>query len=714
MGIAVGAMNVRLENIHSESAPANYVSFLSSGQRKKGRSSDKDSLHSVSSVRSVISGMSAIWSNLGLSPDPTVKSEKAKLQHREDLRYLYSAFTKIPCLKLAPDQKAHLIAGYEEFPFDSAVPLFIFKNLSALEISDIDFRHFYGWDRIAEQLRSLTVKRGAIDDPADLLVNIVLDDIDKRRRRSSKSVPSPIMPSLTPSSSRNIIGASSDSVRSISSSYGKGDAMQDSAQSLEAGPASLPATKILNRKRNRSASPPRPSSSMSMRRHSRCSTPIARRSSGSSSSSLRTSTPRGSSSNLLAYGTLPASKWRFLKHLSLADNSLTLLPAFGLIPLSNTLQSLDLSFNLFTEIPESLATLSSLRALNLSNCMIESLHSIMKNPIPAITALNLRGNRLQSLAGIEKLPSLERLDLRENKLNDPTDIVRLTGAPNLHELFVVRNPFTKTHRNHRVIIFNIFRTTPGYSEDITIDGNQPFHNEKRYLAERVPELAVAPVIQLHLEQSSEQIAERAMKPFEQARSRVTDSRDDDGDSLRTLKNTNRAQSHRRKKVTKRRIVDLLYSDDKFNPNTMPSGSSAPTSDMGESSISPDALITTRKVDEPCYSKGEAANAVAPQLESLRSIEERLSSTSLANDVRTGSTAASGAKDDGDLYRRKIEALRSDFGDSWLSALSEQSWDTQTHKNQFAGQPPLLVRSVDATSSSRSPAQSIVSASQAMT
>jgi Leucine-rich repeat (LRR) protein len=102
-------------------------------------------------------------------------------------------------------------------------------------------------------------------------------------------------------------------------------------------------------------------------------------------------------------GILPASKWRFLRHLSLADNAMTSIPPASLAPLSNTLYSLDLSSNLFSQIPDSLASLTALRALNLSHCMIDSLQSLTRNPLPAITALNLRANRLQSLAGIEKL-----------------------------------------------------------------------------------------------------------------------------------------------------------------------------------------------------------------------------------------------------------------------------------------------------------------------
>ena len=127
MGIPVGPMNVRLENIHAEASPANYVSFLSQSQRSHGRS-DRDSIHSVSSVRSVMSGMSSIWSGFGLGPsNSAAKTEKAKAQLLVDLKYLYSAFTKIPCLRLSPDRSARLIKHAEEFPFDTAVPLLAFK-----------------------------------------------------------------------------------------------------------------------------------------------------------------------------------------------------------------------------------------------------------------------------------------------------------------------------------------------------------------------------------------------------------------------------------------------------------------------------------------------------------------------------------------------------------------------------------------------------------
>ncbi|PTD10177.1 putative leucine-rich repeat-containing protein [Fusarium culmorum] len=192
LSINVGPMKVRLENLHDSSSSANYVSFLSNTQRSRSKGSDIDSIHSVSSMRSVMSGMSALWSSFGIGASiSAARTERQKAALEADMKYLYSAFTKIPCLKLAPDWRARLIRGYEEFPFDSAVPLYVFKNLQALEVSSIDFRQFFGWDRLADQLRSLTLRRAGIEDPADILIDIVLDDMDKRRRRVSKSQSSP-------------------------------------------------------------------------------------------------------------------------------------------------------------------------------------------------------------------------------------------------------------------------------------------------------------------------------------------------------------------------------------------------------------------------------------------------------------------------------------------------------------------------------------------
>ena len=494
-------MNVRLENIQTETVPS-YVSFLNRPPRSR---TDRDSIHSVSSVRSVLSNVSAAWSTLGWSSDSLSKSERAKAAIEADLKYLYSAFTKIPCLRLAPDNRARLIRGYEEFPFDTAVPLHAFKNLGALEVVDMDFRSFFGWDRLSEQLRSLTIKRSTLEDPAELLTGIVLDDMDKRRRRSAKTQQS------YPGSRASAVPASRQSATDSVSIPGSPTDTSPYSTSPQAATAATAATAAaappMVRARSEgtksimySGSYFSPSFTMNQKQsyhhqHSRAVPSRARRTSSGSSFSCETPTAsRRASYPYLIEDYLPSTKWRFLKHLGLPDNSLTTISADSLSPVADSLQSIDLSSNLFTEIPDSLASLVALRAVNLSHCMIKSLRSLSRNPLPAITALNLRGNRLRSLAGIERLPSLERLDLRDNDLSDPTELARLTSLPEIREIWVSGNPFVRTHWGYRVVVFNLFRRCPGYSEDILIDGTGPGYAERKQLVDRVMEPQGAPVV----------------------------------------------------------------------------------------------------------------------------------------------------------------------------------------------------------------------------
>jgi hypothetical protein len=678
-------MDIRLENIHNEASPANYVSFLSRPHRSNTKGADHDSIHSVSSIRSVMSTMSSFWSRFSLSRGEH-KGEKHKAALKEDIKYLYSAFTKVPCLRLSPDYKAPLIAGFEEFPFDSAVPLLAFKNVTSLEIIDVDFRQFYGWDSLADQLRSLTVKRGHVEDPSDLLVSIVLDDADRRRKRSAKTPTTPAIPWAAPSptlkqgESGNSPPEGSPVVRPFSMG--------------SLGNMSAPK----HHSRQRSVSPVRPGSSRyGSSGHSRSGTPNLRRSSTSSGSTDRANTPRGSSSNLLSSGFVPTSKWRFLRHLCLSDNSLTSLNALSFYPVNATLQVLDLSHNLFKEIPDSLASLVSLRALNLSNCMIDSLHSLGKSPLPAITTLNLRGNRLSSIAGIERLLSLERIDLRENKLTDPTEIARLTGIPNMTEVYVNRNPFTKTHANYRVVIFNLFRSTPGYTMDVAVDGTLPSYSERKLLADRAPELPnvpiVKPVVPADVPQVDKTLPEvpALYDPFYermQPRGHIR-------------KKSDYTQSSRRKKTVKRRVVPIVQTEDPSEiledsnaqqpltvdtktevveakiltpypletpledhaPLSMESSLEAPASALAVGPILQESIP-----DEPIPSPSASLPPLPlppslpslPSLQSIHSLPPSLPPPKLATDP--------------EVYKQRIEAIRKDLGSAWLSALADEPWD----------------------------------------
>jgi hypothetical protein len=672
ISIAVGPMNVRLENIHTDVSQS-YVSFLNKPQRSKG---DRDSIHSVSSVRSVMSGMSSLWSSFGLvSKESSSKSEKAKAALEADIKYLYSAFTKIPCLRLAPDRRARLIRGYEEFPFDTAVPLHSFKNLSALEIIDIDFRSFYGWDRLSEQLRTLTLKRANIEDPAELLTGIVLDDIDKRRRRSSKHQSSPVLGWSGNTNPRPV--SRHEASGSISA---PGSPVADTALGSSASPQAVSMIRLASegakpRPRAGSVSPSRPSGSKhSSHRHNRGqSSRIRRTGSGSSNSSENSGYRTGSSSNLLAT-VLPPSKWRFLRHLGLADNSLTSVSAAGLAPVVNTLHSLDLSTNLFTEVPDSLASLIALRALNLSNCMIESLHSLSRNPLPAITALNLRANRLRSLAGIERLLSLERLDLRDNKLSDPMEIARLTSLPEIREIWVAGNPFVKTHPNYRVVILNLFRRTPGYSEDIIIDGSGPGFTERKQLIERAAEPEVVPVIRSTVADNSTLVSKSSITPASAA-SATRSGQDFDASRAEHLANDNDIGSSRRKKNNRKKIVDqsgaASIDGDRDSGAVVPSV--FPAQDL---QLPVDPFVSSPTDSQWKSDGGPQAGSFHLQDPGAANKKNRDDSAVPASEVvslqQTLQSLEWGV--DSDLQKHQLAALQQELGSSFLAALRDHAWN----------------------------------------
>jgi Leucine rich repeat len=387
-------------------------------------------------------------------------------------------------------------------------------------------------------------------------------------------------------------------------------------------------------------------------------------------------------------GILPASKWRFLKHLSLADNSITSIPATSLAPLSNTLHSLDLSSNLFTQIPDSLATLTALRALNLSHCMIDSLHSLTRNPLPAITALNMRANRLQSIAGIEKLYPLERLDLRDNRLTDPMELARLTGIPDIREIWVSGNPFTRTHRDYRVTIFNLFRQTPGYTEDIVIDATGPTYAERRYLVERVPVPAAVPVVK---EPAPEIPAVDVSKPaivYDTPREPAVLRKE--RPVPKAVTSEVNSSSTRRRKTPKRRIVDLASTDGTSNTVPIPPVPATPEdilSAAAEATAAAAGSDSNYRISAPpevqqlpssILTESRRANSQpeVPRIDT--SVVPELPPAYATHDSHWKESQDWGVS--GELYRRKIEALRDKVGNGYLSALSEESWDPSRPPN----------------------------------
>ena len=172
LGFRVGSLDSKAVN---PSRPINYVDVSYNGD-----SSDSISLSSIRSSLSAVSRLS-LGVSLWTRPEPPSVDQ--------ELKYIFSSFTKIPALSLQAPGPKKIAEIAADPPNENALPLDSFRNLQSLECSDIDPRALLGWDRLSESLWSLTVKRSGLDDISDLFINAVKDD--SARRQSSPSVDPP-------------------------------------------------------------------------------------------------------------------------------------------------------------------------------------------------------------------------------------------------------------------------------------------------------------------------------------------------------------------------------------------------------------------------------------------------------------------------------------------------------------------------------------------
>ncbi|KAK4700997.1 hypothetical protein P7C70_g5241, partial [Phenoliferia sp. Uapishka_3] len=400
----IGALDVLIDGGPSRPMSINYggMSLALPGMID----SDRTSLSSFSAVSSFSLG-SGWWGTSPPPPDETV-----------DVKYLYSSCTKLPALRLSPfsftttpspaNPVTTLSKPVKDFqdcpPPDTAVPLYAFKNLQSLALDELDPRAFLGWDALSMQLRSLEVNKSGIEDIGELICDAVVEDAERRKK------------------GRGGVGEERRRRQGLS----------QTSQDSETPPSSPPPT------------------------------------------------------STSSYPVPPAAAWSRLAHLSLSRNSLTFIPQQPLLHLS-CLTSLDLSSNLLISVPPALAALHSLRFLNLSDNMIDSLHGLAK-ALGAIAVLNLSQNRLENLSGLDRLLALERLDLRENRLRESLEVSRLASLPVITEIYLDANPFARKieeggEEGWRVKCFSYFAAEGRQPDVIKIDGTGPGINERRALVQ---------------------------------------------------------------------------------------------------------------------------------------------------------------------------------------------------------------------------------------
>lgn len=169
IGIDIGTLDVRVD---APSRPMSYINLFPD--------TDKSETLSLASFRSSLSAVSAFSLGGGWWGKPE------QLSLDSELKYIYSSFTKLPALSITAPGRKVISELANEPPNENAIPLNAFKNLQSLECVDIDPRSLLGWDRLAESLRSLKIKKSGLEDISDIFIGAVLDDQARREGSASR------------------------------------------------------------------------------------------------------------------------------------------------------------------------------------------------------------------------------------------------------------------------------------------------------------------------------------------------------------------------------------------------------------------------------------------------------------------------------------------------------------------------------------------------
>ena len=247
------------------------------------------------------------------------------------------------------------------------------------------------------------------------------------------------------------------------------------------------------------------------------------------------------------------------------------------------------------------------------------------------------------------------------------------------------NPFCKTHPAFRVTIFNLFRKTPGYTTDILIDSTAPTTGERKQLVDRVPEVAGVPVVKPPPEDDRPAPPPKVVKAID-ATSESSDMPRRTSSLQRTKSARSANGSQKKKKVPKRRIVELSQTETaRQSSSTALTGLAYEDTTAGEApKVVKAATDTVVKENlrflEP--TDGEPASDPTKEpmsddravVDETHTIHQQLPPLDTSNPSKSPEPPQGEFDVSNDIYKKKIEALRQDFGNSWLSALGDDSWD----------------------------------------
>ena len=150
-----------------------------------------------------------------------------------------------------------------------------------------------------------------------------------------------------------------------------------------------------------------------------------------------------------------------------------------------SIEYLDLSHNTITHVIH-LQDCIDLKFLNLSHNRIRVL-SNLERVIGSVTMLSLAYNDIESLDGIDRILSLEKLDVANNHINDYAELENLCRMPNLEAVRLAGNPLAvnqPTHGHYRMRVFGAFiqdgRVMRGDRPFPVLDGEPMSIKERRF------------------------------------------------------------------------------------------------------------------------------------------------------------------------------------------------------------------------------------------
>jgi Leucine-rich repeat (LRR) protein len=612
LGYDVGTLDVHIDN---PSRPMSYVNLFAA--------KDKSDTLSLASIRSSFSAVSKL--SLGGSWWGT--QQPLSIDH--DLKYIYSSFTKLPALTIHAPTRLAVAELLADPPGQNALPLDCFKNVQALQCIDVDPRTLLGWDKLAESLQSLTIKKSGLEDVSDIFIGAVLDDEARRKGSVSRS-----------------------RRRRIPRGYGQGDiqstplpttVMEDTAgESAEEEPSQEP-----------QADSPTPSLVLG---------------------SLKWAFLKHLSlaDNALTFiPSEPLAHLTSVTHLDLSSNLLVSVPpALGAL---FNLISLNLSDNMIDSVLGIYLNLGSILSLNLSSNRLESLCGLER--LRGLERVDLRGNLIdesEEVGRLATLPNIAAVWIESNPLCEYEENYRTTcfglfakegktvsldgSLPGFYEKRNINTPPSALPAPSTVMAYSPPVVAIGHSapssqpeESVPPSGveglpSQPSPKPSPNLQPTVP--------QKPKRRHQKRIVELGDAPSGSGHSKVLS---DD-----TISPDKSVKGKRAKKPVFQEPEPILASEE-------PKRRSRHSRYQTEYQPSSPPLVDQRfdLPPAPFDSKTPSRSATMSR-SAMRRARQSMSMYEGPGEERDES------KDNAEEYRRRIEALRKDMGDGWLKVFSQQS------------------------------------------